>query len=93
MGTPADIVTCSCSNNSYIDLPSSAGPGNTILAPVSGTEYGKPQALTWNIGTTGSTASRADTFSASGMVEAYECSTVERCEYSAPFGLPVVPEV
>ena len=41
-------------------LPSSAGPGNTSLAPTSAAEYGMPQALTWNIGTTGSTESRAD---------------------------------
>ncbi len=33
-------------------------------------EYGRPQALTWNIGTTGSTTSRADRFSASGSAEA-----------------------
>src|SRR5438132_304632 len=70
VGTPAEKLTFSCSNNSYSDLPSSAGPGNTILAPDSGTEYGKPHAFTWNIGTTGSTQSRPETFSASGMVEA-----------------------
>ena len=63
------------------------------MAPVSGTEYGKPQALTWNIGTTGSTTSREDTFRASGKAEANECNSVERCEYNAPLGLPVVPEV
>ena len=93
VGTPAENVTPSDSNSSYSDLPSSAAPGNTILAPDSSTEYGRPQALTWNIGTTGSTVSAADTLSAFGIAEPYECSTVERCEYSAPFGLPVVPEV
>jgi hypothetical protein len=36
---------------------------------------------------------RAEQPSASGSADAYECSTVERCEYSAPFGLPVVPDV
>ena len=34
--------------------------GKHQLAPVSAAEYGMPQALTWNIGTTGSTESRAD---------------------------------
>ncbi len=32
-----------------------------------------------------------DTFA--GNADAYEWSTVERCEYSAPLGLPVVPDV
>jgi hypothetical protein len=27
------------------------------------------------------------------LVEAIECSHVERCEYTTPLGLPVVPEV
>ena len=39
-------------------------------APDSGTEYGRPQALTWNIGTTGSTVSEARTFRPLGMAEA-----------------------
>ncbi|MNO09403.1 hypothetical protein D3C81_2325580 [compost metagenome] len=52
-----------------------------------------PQALTWNIGTTGRITSLAEQPSASGMADAYECSTVERCEYRAPLGLPVVPDV
>ena len=64
-----------------------------MRAPDSGTEYGRPQALTWNMGTTGSTVSEARTFRPLGMAEAYACNTVERCEYSAPLGLPVVPEV
>src|SRR5690606_12262311 len=70
VGTPAEKVTPSASNNSYSDLPSSAGPGNTSLAPDSGTEYGKPQAFTWNIGTTGSTTSALETFKAFGSAEA-----------------------
>src|SRR3569623_1798237 len=70
VGTPAENVTCSCSNSSYTDLPSSAGPGSTSLAPVSGAEYGKPHALTWNIGTTGSTTSREEMPIASGITDA-----------------------
>ncbi len=56
VGTPAANVTFSLSINSKIDLPSIAGPGNTILQPVIAAEYGRPHAFTWNIGTTGSTA-------------------------------------
>jgi hypothetical protein len=59
-------------------LPSIAGPGNTSLAPVSAAEYGMPQALTWNIGTTGNTESRADRPMTSGSAAAYACRMVER---------------
>ena len=58
------------SNSSYSDLPSSAGPGKTSLAPTMHAMYGRPQALTWNIGTTGRIASRAEQFSASGSAAA-----------------------
>ena len=51
-----------------------------------------PQALTWNMGTAGMIASAAEMFSMSGVIAAQACSTVERCEYSTPLGLPVVPE-
>src|SRR5690242_1195311 len=93
VGTPPLNVTFSDSNSSYSDLPSRCGPGNTTLAPASAVEYGSPQALTWNIGTTGSTTSRPDSAIASGSAAAYACSRVERWLYTAPFGLPVVPEV
>ena len=76
-----------------MDLPSIAGPGNTSLAPVMAAEYGRPQALTWNMGTTGNTASRALMDSASGKAPARACSMVERWLYSAALGLPVVPLV
>ena len=55
--------------------------------------YGMPQALAWNIGTTGITASEARRPIASGTRTPSECSTVERCEYTTPFGRPVVPLV
>ena len=35
-------------------------PGNTSFTPVSGAAYGMPHALTWNIGTMGSTTLRAE---------------------------------
>ena len=52
-----------------------------------------PQALTWNMGTTGSTQSRALMLRASGSAPASACSMVERWLYSAALGLPVVPLV
>src|SRR3990167_1507610 len=64
VGTPAAKLTFSDSMSSKMDLPSMAGPGNTSLAPVMAAEYGRPQAFTWNMGTTGSTASRALMFNA-----------------------------
>ena len=47
----------------------------------------------WNIGTTGRIVSRADSASTPGVLPTSALSTMARCEYSAPFGLPVVPEV
>ena len=70
VGTPADSVTPSDSISSCSDLPSSPGPGNTSLAPTMQATYGRPQALTWNIGTTGRMASCALQFSASGSAAA-----------------------
>src|SRR5262249_3029655 len=93
VGTPAETVTFSASSNSYKDLPPSAAPCIISFAPPIGAAYGRPHALTWNIGTTGSNESRAERFSASGSAIAKLCSSVERWLYSAPFGLPVVPEV
>src|SRR5450830_1768064 len=93
VGTPAAKVTFSLSINSKIDLPSIAGPGNTSLAPVMAAEYGKPQALTWNMGTTGNTESRVLMFKASGKAPENACSMVERWLYKAALGLPVVPLV
>jgi hypothetical protein len=55
--------------------------------------YGIPQALTWNIGTTGSTESCSLIPRPSAVARAIECREMLRCEYRAPFGLPVVPEV
>ena len=55
--------------------------------------YGDPHALTWNIGTTGITVSIAEYPITSRVFEAKLCNKVERCEYSTPLGLPVVPEV
>src|SRR5512139_723973 len=93
VGTPAEQVTFSASKSSYSDLPSRCAPGNTILQPTIAPTYGRPHALTWNMGTTGRTTSRAETLSASGSAAASVCSTVERWLYRTPLGLPVVPDV
>ncbi|MNG21065.1 hypothetical protein D3C76_1246520 [compost metagenome] len=52
-----------------------------------------PQALTWNIGTTISATSLPDRAKPPGVQDVSECNTDERCEYTTPLGLPVVPEV
>src|SRR5574343_754298 len=93
VGTPALMVTCSASISSYKLAPSSLGPGSTSFAPATMAAYGMHQALLWNMGTTGSAASRAERLSTSGRHAVVALSTMARCEYSTPLGLPVVPEV
>ena len=58
-----------------------------------GAEYGMHQALMWNMGTTGSMVSLGESDSTPGMQPDMALSTMARCEYMAPLGLPVVPEV
>ena len=65
----------------------------TSDAPDISAAYGAPQALTWNIGTTGIMRSAARMHIASGALTAKACSSVERWLYSTPLGRPVVPEV
>ena len=65
----------------------------TSLAPAMAAEYGIPQALAWNIGTASRSVMPELTLNVSGAHSISECSTVERCEYSTPLGLPVVPDV
>ena len=55
-------------------------PGITIRAPTIAQAYGVPHAFTWNIGTTGITTSLAEWPMQSLVLEAKECSTVERWE-------------
>ena len=93
VGTPAVKVTFSVSSSSKTEAPSSFGPGITSLVPIVGAENATPQLLAWNSGTTGSMVSLAEVPSASFVLAMKECSTLERCEYSTPFGSPVVPEV
>ena len=93
VGTAAEKVTPSVSSSSKIEAPSILAPGMTILAPVPGAENATPQALAWNIGTTGRITSRCDRPITSGCRVIRVWRTLERCEYITPLGSPVVPEV
>ncbi len=55
--------------------------------------YGSPQAIAWNIGTTGITESASRTSIESGRAAPSVWRTIDRCEYRTPFGRPVVPLV
>ena len=56
-----------------------AGRGKTSLAPIIARHTGMPQALTWNIGTTGRmTSLPLDRFRPSGRARRQACSSVER---------------
>ena len=80
VGTPAVIVTCSCWNASSRLSPSRNGPGKTCLAPTKVQVNGKPHALAWNIGTTGSTVSSSVTARTPATADASECTAMARCE-------------
>ena len=80
VGTPAVMVTPSRVIRPCRLTGSSLGPGRTSLAPTITAAYGSPQALTWNIGTTGMTHSAAASPNVSGMATIMACSTHERCE-------------
>ena len=55
-----------------------SGPGMIRSAPVATHTWGRPQALTWNIGTTGRMRSRSEQASMSALVEAKACSHDDR---------------
>src|SRR5258708_39315347 len=93
VGTAAVAVTWYLVSNSKIEGPSSLAPGITRLAPIIGAVSATDQPLAWNIGTTGMTTSRHEIPNMSVQAVTIACSTLERCEYTTPFGLPVVPEV
>jgi hypothetical protein len=80
VGTPAASVTFSPSISSAIAFGCRFGPGMTSDAPAITAAWQRPQALAWNIGTTGITTSRSHTPAASVTIAASECRTVERCE-------------
>ena len=49
-----------------------------MLDPASSPAYGRPHALTWNIGTTGMSTSRSERPSPSAVSVISECSSVDR---------------
>ena len=79
VGTPAASVTRSDSISSAIAGGVMCGPGNTSSAPAITAACARPQALAWNIGTTGRTTSRSQTPSVSASIAPMECRTLERC--------------
>ena len=93
VGTPAATVTCSSTIRSAIAPGDRSGPGITRSAPAATAAWASPQALAWNIGTTGSTRSASRTPMPSASIAPNVCRNVERCEYTTPLGLPVVPLV
>ena len=93
VGTPAAMVTFSDSSNETMACGARSGPGMTRDAPERTAVYGMPHAFAWNIGTTGRTLSRSLMLNTAELIDASECSHVERWLYRTPFGLPVVPVV
>ena len=93
VGTPALQVTPSAPIRSASPCGVRSGPGRTCLAPSIVAMYGMPQAIAWNIGTTGITESASRMPIESGSAAPRVWRTIERCEYSTPFGRPVVPLV
>jgi hypothetical protein len=56
------------------------GPGIMSFAPTSTEAKGRPQALTWNMGTTGRTQSRSESANVLPIATIMEWRTVERWE-------------
>ncbi len=93
VGTPAATVTRSLTIRSATALPERSGPGMTSVAPEATAAWARPQALAWNIGTTGRITSDSRAPSESAVIAPMVWRNVDRCEYTTPFGLPVVPLV
>ena len=93
VGTPAATVTRSSSMSLARATGDRSAPGITRVAPVATPAWARPQALAWNIGTTGSTTSRSQTPIVSAIITPKVWRTIDRCEYTTPLGFPVVPEV
>ena len=62
-------------------------------APEATPAWARPQALAWNIGTTGRIRSDSRIPTESANMAAMVCKTVLRWLYTTPLGLPVVPLV
>src|SRR5512140_3842377 len=86
VGTPAVIVTFSSWINERSDFASGRDPGNTCFVPIHAAANGIPHALTWNIGTTGITASASRIPRTSAELIARAWRQIPRWEYGTPFG-------
>src|SRR5439155_18114011 len=94
VGTPAVTVTPAPWMRSTREAGSALNcPANTSLAPAIAAAYGVPHAFAWNIGTTGSTASRSVRPRHDARLIIIECRYCDRWEYTTPLGFPVVPDV
>ena len=78
VGTPAVQVTFSSASRASRLGGSRHGPGKTCLQPTIVQLKGRPQALTWNMGTTGMTTSAWERPIESGSAEIKECRTSAR---------------
>src|SRR3954463_2121122 len=93
VGTAPETVTFSPSMSLHSGSACSQRLGMIRSAPAIAAAYGRAPALAWNIGTIGRMRSARLTERVSAKQLPSECSTLERCEYRTPLGLPVVPLV
>ena len=93
VGTAAATVARSAAMNRASGAAWVNRLGSSRSAPTSQAAYGIPQALPWNMGTTGSRRSYWLSPRASPEHTPSECRNVERWLYTTPFGRPVVPLV
>ena len=78
VGTPAATVTRSSTMRSAIAGPDRSGPGITRSAPAPTPAWASPQALAWNIGTTGRIRSDSPMPNESAVIAAIVCRNVLR---------------
>ena len=79
VGTPAAMVTFSSSMRAASEGAERSGPGITRLAPAATAAWASPQALAWNIGTTGRIRSGSATPRPPAAMAPSVCRNVERC--------------
>ena len=87
VGTPAVRVTPSVRIRLLMAWGERSAPGNTRSDPASTPAWHSPQALAWNMGTTGRTTSVSLTARLSARQAAMEWRTIDRWEYTTPWGL------
>ena len=93
VGTAAASVARSAAMNRASGAACANRFGSSRSAPTSQAAYGMPQALPWNMGTTGSTRSFWLIARASPELTPSVCRNADRWLYTTPFGSPVVPLV